>query len=94
MARSPARSSGPSARSTSTSSPSWSTPSGHSISVHPGGHSHGPQPGAVERSLGVEYFDELAVMVDTFRPLDLGEAGLAVDDGKYAWTWSGRGPSA
>ncbi|SDO70988.1 homogentisate 1,2-dioxygenase [Geodermatophilus sp. DSM 45219] len=65
-----------------------------SISVHPGGHSHGPQPGAVERSLGVEYFDELAVMVDTFRPLDLGEAGLAVDDGKYAWTWSGRGPSA
>ncbi|MFL6079491.1 MAG: homogentisate 1,2-dioxygenase [Ornithinibacter sp.] len=65
-----------------------------SISVHPGGHSHGPQPGAVERSLGAEYFDELAVMVDTFRPLDLGEAGIAVDDGKYAWTWSGRGPSA
>ena len=46
-----------------------------SISLHPGGHSHGPQPGAVERSLGAEYFDELAVMVDTFRPLDLGEAG-------------------
>ena len=65
-----------------------------SISVHPGGHSHGPQPGAVERSLGVESFDELAVMVDTFRPLDLGEAGLATDDGKYAWSWSGRGPSA
>ena len=40
-----------------------------SISLHPGGHSHGPQPGAVERSLGAEYFDELAVMVDTFRPL-------------------------
>ena len=65
-----------------------------SISLHPGGHSHGPQPGAVERSLGVEYFDELAVMVDTFRPLDLGEAGTAADDGKYAWSWSGRGPSA
>jgi homogentisate 1,2-dioxygenase len=65
-----------------------------SISVHPGGHSHGPQPGAVERSLGTEYFDELAVMVDTFRPLDLGEAGTASDDGKYAWSWSGRGPSA
>ena len=65
-----------------------------SISLHPGGHSHGPQPGAVERSLGVEYFDELAVMVDTFRPLDLGEAGTATDDGKYAWSWSGRGPSA
>jgi homogentisate 1,2-dioxygenase len=65
-----------------------------SISLHPGGHSHGPQPGAVERSLGAEYFDELAVMVDTFRPLALGEAGVAVDDGKYAWSWSGRGPRA
>jgi homogentisate 1,2-dioxygenase len=65
-----------------------------SISLHPGGHSHGPQPGAVERSLGVEYFDELAVMVDTFRPLSLGEAGTASDDGKYAWSWSGRGPAS
>ena len=46
-----------------------------SISLHPGGHSHGPQPGAVERSLGAEFFDELAVMVDTFRPLALGEGG-------------------
>lgn len=60
-----------------------------SISIHPGGHSHGPQPGAVEKSLGVEYFDELAVMVDTFRPLDLGEAALACDDGKYAASWTG-----
>jgi homogentisate 1,2-dioxygenase len=65
-----------------------------SISLHPGGHSHGPQPGAVERSLGAESFDELAVMVDTFRPLGLGEAGTAADDRKYAWSWSGRGPSA
>ena len=64
-----------------------------SISLHPGGHSHGPQPGAVEGSLGMEYFDELAVMVDTFAPLSLGEGGRAVDDGKYAWTWSGRGPA-
>jgi homogentisate 1,2-dioxygenase len=64
-----------------------------SVSLHPGGHSHGPQPGAVERSLGAEYFDELAVMVDTFRPLELGEGGLAADDGRYAWTWAGRGPS-
>jgi homogentisate 1,2-dioxygenase len=63
-----------------------------SISLHPGGHSHGPQPGAVERSLGAESFDELAVMVDTFRPLALGEGGTAVDDGTYAWSWSGRGP--
>ncbi|GAA2775733.1 homogentisate 1,2-dioxygenase [Saccharopolyspora taberi] len=64
-----------------------------SISVHPGGHSHGPQPGAYERSIGVEFFDELAVMVDTFRPLELGEGGRAADDGKYAWTWAGRGPA-
>lgn len=60
-----------------------------SISVHPGGHAHGPQPGAYEKSVGVHFFDELAVMVDTFRPLDLGEAGSAVDDGKYAWSWVG-----
>jgi homogentisate 1,2-dioxygenase len=59
-----------------------------SISLHPGGHSHGPQPGAYERSVGVEFFDELAVMVDTFRPLRLGEGGRAVDDGQYAWTWA------
>ena len=63
-----------------------------SVSVHPGGHSHGPQRGAVEASLGKDYFDELAVMVDTFRPLELGEGGRACDDGAYAWTWSGRGP--
>lgn len=60
-----------------------------SISLHPGGHSHGPQPGAYERSIGAEAFDELAVMVDTFRPLDLGEGGRASDDGTYAWTWAG-----
>jgi homogentisate 1,2-dioxygenase len=65
-----------------------------SVSLHPGGHSHGPQPGAYERSIGVEFFDELAVMVDTFRPLRLGEAGRACDDGRYAWSWSGRGPGA
>ena len=55
-----------------------------SISLHPGGHPHGPQPGAMERSLGAEFFDELAVMVDTFRPLDLGEGARATDDGTYA----------
>jgi homogentisate 1,2-dioxygenase len=63
-----------------------------SVSLHPGGHSHGPQPGAYERSIGVEFFDELAVMVDTFRPLQIGEGGRACEDAGYAWTWSGRGP--
>jgi homogentisate 1,2-dioxygenase len=61
-----------------------------SVSVHPGGHAHGPQRGAVEASIGVEYFDELAVMVDTFRPLELGEGALACEDAEYAWSWAGR----
>jgi homogentisate 1,2-dioxygenase len=65
-----------------------------SVSLHPGGHAHGPQAGAYERSIGAEFFDELAVMVDTFRPLRLGEGGRACDDGRYAWSWSGRGPAA
>jgi homogentisate 1,2-dioxygenase len=64
-----------------------------SISLHPGGHSHGPQPGAVERSLGVDFVDELAVMIDTFRPLGIGPGGRNSDDGRYAWSWSGRGPA-
>jgi len=59
-----------------------------SITLHPGGHPHGPQPGAYERSIGAEFFDELAVMVDTFRPLELGSAGVEVDDGVYASSWS------
>ena len=61
-----------------------------SISLHPGGYAHGPQPSAIEASLGVEAFDELAVMVDTFRPLELGEGGLAAEDDSYAWSWAGR----
>ncbi len=59
-----------------------------SISLHPGGYAHGPQPAAIEASLGVEFFAESAVMVDTFAPLELGEAGLAVEDPAYAWTWN------
>ena len=64
-----------------------------SISLHPGGYAHGPQPSAIEASLGAERFEELAVMVDTFRPLEIGEGGANVDDGVYAWTWAGRGPT-
>lgn len=63
-----------------------------SISLHPGGYAHGPQPAAIEASLGADYFEESAVMVDTFAPLDLGEGGAAVEDPAYAWTWAGRGP--
>ena len=66
-----------------------------SISLHPGGHAHGPQPGAVEASLGAEYFDELAVMVDTFRPLELGEGGPAPRRRPaYAWTLVRAGAAA
>jgi homogentisate 1,2-dioxygenase len=59
---------------------------GH-ISLHPGGIPHGPHPGAMERSLGKTRTDELAVMVDTFRPLMLTEQALRIDDGKYYQSW-------
>jgi homogentisate 1,2-dioxygenase len=58
-----------------------------SITLHPGGHSHGPQPGAAEASIGKHFFDELAVMVDTFRPLEFGEGAVASNDGAYAFSW-------
>ncbi len=59
---------------------------GH-ISLHPGGIPHGPHPGAMERSLGKTHTNELAVMVDTFRPLMLTEKALKLDDGKYYQSW-------
>lgn len=64
-----------------------------SMSLHPSGFTHGPQPGAAEASIGADYFDETAVMIDTFAPLDLGEAAQAAEDPGYAWSWSGRGPA-
>jgi homogentisate 1,2-dioxygenase len=60
-----------------------------SISLHPAGHTHGPQPGAYEASIGVDHVDELAVMIDTFRPLGLGEAVADCEDPDYSWTWAG-----
>ncbi|MCY7328292.1 MAG: homogentisate 1,2-dioxygenase [Saprospiraceae bacterium] len=59
---------------------------GH-ITLHPGGIPHGPAPGAMERSIGKTYTDELAVMIDTFRPLAVTEAALGIDDGKYYQSW-------
>ncbi len=61
-----------------------------SITLHPGGFTHGPQPGSVEASIGAERTEEYAVMVDTFRPLELGQAAADCADEAYAWTWSGR----
>jgi homogentisate 1,2-dioxygenase len=60
-----------------------------SISLHPSGFIHGPQPGSVEASIGKERTDEYAVMIDTFRPLGLGDAALACEDTGYAWSWLG-----
>jgi homogentisate 1,2-dioxygenase len=60
-----------------------------SISLHPNGFVHGPQPGSVEASIGKEGTEELAVMVDTFRPLHLADAGLECEDTSYAWSWVG-----
>jgi homogentisate 1,2-dioxygenase len=59
-----------------------------SISLHPAGFVHGPQPGSVEAALGKPGTDELAVMVDTFRPLRIAASGREVEDDGYAWTWA------
>lgn len=57
------------------------------ISLHPGGFTHGPHPGAMERSIGKKQTDELAVMVDTFKPLKLTQLALdlAYDDYHLSW---------
>ena len=59
---------------------------GH-ITLHPGGIPHGPAPGAYERSIGHTSTAELAVMIDTFRPLMLTEDALRIDDGVYYKSW-------
>jgi homogentisate 1,2-dioxygenase len=59
---------------------------GH-ITLHPGGIPHGPHPGAYERSIGMKETVELAVMIDTFRPLMVTENALRIDDGKYFKSW-------
>jgi homogentisate 1,2-dioxygenase len=59
-----------------------------SISLHPAGFIHGPQPGSVERALGQEATDEMAVMLDTFDPLLLADGARACDDVDYAWSWA------
>ncbi|CAN5725447.1 homogentisate 1,2-dioxygenase [soil metagenome] len=59
-----------------------------SISLHPAGFTHGPQPGSVEAAIGKTGTEELAVMLDTFRPLHLGAAAQKIEDPDYAWSWS------
>jgi homogentisate 1,2-dioxygenase len=59
-----------------------------SVSLHPAGFVHGPQPGSVEASIGKVATEELALMIDTFRPVGLGPAAAASEDPEYAWSWS------
>lgn len=59
---------------------------GH-ISLHPAGIPHGPHPGAAERSIGKKDTEELAVMVDTFRPLKLTNHAVGIADETYWKSW-------
>jgi len=58
-----------------------------SITLHPLGIPHGPQPGAVEASLGAKRTEELAVMVDTFHPFKLTKQAMEIEDGSYWESW-------
>ena len=58
-----------------------------SITLHAAGAPHGPQPGAVEASLGKTSTDEIAVMVDTFKPLEVAQAAIDVEDPAYYRSW-------
>ena len=57
------------------------------ISLHPAGIPHGPHPGSTEKSIGKKETHELAVMVDTFKPLMVTQEALDIDDGKYYKSW-------
>ena len=57
------------------------------ISLHPGGIPHGPHPGAAERSIGQKETAELAVMVDTFRPLKVTRDAVQLNDDTYKTSW-------
>ncbi len=57
------------------------------ITLHPAGIPHGPHPGAMERSIGQKETKELAVMVDTFKPLQLTEDAINTEDSDYYLSW-------
>jgi len=65
-----------------------------SLTLHPDGLPHGPHPGTVEASLGKRGTDELAVMVDTFRPLHVAAPAVTVEDAGYWRSWSAETPVA
>jgi homogentisate 1,2-dioxygenase len=57
------------------------------ITLHPAGIPHGPHPGAYERSIGKKDTEELAVMVDTFKPLKLTKQALGIEVADYDKSW-------
>ncbi len=57
------------------------------ITLHPGGIPHGPHPGTVEKSIGKDATEELAVMVDPFKPLMITEDAIAIEDENYYKSW-------
>lgn len=57
------------------------------ITLHPAGIPHGPHPGAYERSIGKKETAELAVMVDTFKPLKVTKQALAIENQDYYKSW-------
>ena len=57
------------------------------ITLHPSGIPHGPHPGAYERSIGKKETHELAVMVDTFKPLMVTEDAMTIADESYYQSW-------
>jgi homogentisate 1,2-dioxygenase len=58
------------------------------ITLHPKGVPHGPAPGSMERSIGQKETQELAVMLDTFRPLKVTETAMGIEDGVYYKSWT------
>lgn len=58
-----------------------------SITHHPDGLPHGPHPGRAEASIGAKFTDELAVMVDTFRPLKVAKVAIDIEDPSYHRSW-------
>lgn len=58
-----------------------------SITIHPYGIPHGPQPGKYEESIGKPRTEEYAVMVDTFKPLKIAKDAMEVDDPAYPYSW-------
>ncbi|MGE5424390.1 MAG: homogentisate 1,2-dioxygenase [Syntrophothermus sp.] len=57
------------------------------LTLHPKGIVHGPHPGAVERGIGARETNELAVMIDTFRPLQLTKQAMEIEDKQYYKSW-------